>query len=235
MKSIFITGTDTGVGKTAVSASLAAYLSVKKGLGVGVMKPFESGIEMHGEDRSGGDAWILRGASGTSDEIRDINPYRFNVPLAPEAAAALEGVPIDIDRVTKVYNALLGRHDTVIVEGAGGLLVPIIEGFFYADLIRSWEVPVVVVSRLTLGTINHTLLTTRYLGSIGARVLGVVLNDTEGLSDAASRTNPEMLKKYLDVPLLGVFPHTPDIFENGVDRQRLADIFEKHINCDPFE
>ena len=113
--------------------------------------------------------------------------------------------------------------------------MPVKEGFFYADLIRSWEVPVVVVSRLALGTINHTLLTTGYLGSIGARVLGVVLNDTEGLIDAASRTNPEMLKKYLDVPLLGVFPHTPGIFEDGVDRQRLADIFEKYINCDPFE
>jgi len=231
MKSIFVTGTDTGVGKTAISSGLAAYLSVRKGLDVGVMKPFESGIETTGE-RLSGDTWTLKEASGTRDEISEINPYLFKAPLAPEAAASLEKATIDMGFVTATYNGLVARHDVVVIEGAGGLLVPITEGFFYADLVRSWNTPVVIVSRLTLGTINHTLLTCGHLKSIGVKVLGVILNDTEGENDIASQTNPGMLEKYLDVPLLGVFPHMPGLFEKGVDRERLAELFEKHINCE---
>lgn len=231
MRNIFVTGTDTGVGKTLIAASLAAYLSVKRKLDVGVMKPFESGAVTAGERRAG-DAWTLREASGTPDEIGEINPYVFKAPLAPEAAARLEKRAIDMDFVTAVYERLTGRHDVVVVEGAGGLLVPIWEGFFYADLILSWKAPVIVVSRLTLGTINHTLLTNSYLKSAGVKVLGIILNDTQGENDAASQTNPAMLEKYLDVPLLGVFPYMPGIFEKGVDRQRLAELFEMHINCE---
>lgn len=230
MKSIFVTGTDTGVGKTAVSSALAAYLSLRKGLDVGVMKPFESGIETT-DDRGLDDTWTLKEAAGSADAVNEINPYLFKAPLAPEAAASLEETVIDIDLVTSVYRKLGDRHDVVVVEGAGGLLVPITEGFFYADLVRSWETPVVVVSRLTLGTINHTLLTCGHLKSIGAKVLGVILNDTEGENDIASQTNPGMLEKYLDVPLLGIFPHTPALFAKGVDREQLASLFEKHIDC----
>ncbi len=233
MKSIFVTGTDTGVGKTVISASLAAYLSVKRKLDVGVMKPFESGIETVGE-KLAGDAWILREAAGARDEMGEINPYVFKAPLAPEAAASMEKRAIDIEFVTALHGRLVERHDTVVVEGAGGLLVPITEGFFYADLIRSWKVPVIIVSRLGLGTINHTMLTERYLRSAGTEVLGVILNDTQGMNDPASRTNQGMLEKYLDVPILGVFPHMPDIFKKGVDRERLAELFEKYINCEPF-
>jgi len=234
MKSIFVTGTDTGVGKTIVSSSIAAYLSTARDLDVGVMKPFESGIEPTG-DRGLDDTWTLKKASGSADAVNEINPYLFKAPLAPEAAAAQENASIDIDFVTSVYTRLTARHDVVIVEGAGGLLVPITEGFFYADLIRAWNAPVIVVSRLTLGTINHTLLTCSHLRSIGAKVLGVILNDTEGAGDIASQTNPAMLRKYLDVPLLGVFPHTPDLFEKGVDRQRLADLLARNIDCSVFE
>lgn len=234
MKSVFVTGTDTGVGKTIISSSIAAYLSTVKGLDVGVMKPFESGIETAG-DRGLDDTWILKTASGSEDDVNEINPYLFKAPLAPEPAAAEENASIDIDLVTSLYDRLAARHDVVIVEGAGGLLVPITERFFYADLIRAWRAPVIVVSRLTLGTINHTLLTCGHLRSIGAKVLGVILNDTEGAGDIASRTNPAMLKKYLDVPLLGVFPHTPDVFEKGVDRKRLADLLVKNIDCSALE
>lgn len=234
MKDIFVTGTDTGVGKTIISSSVAAYLSVVKGLDVGVMKPFESGIETT-DDRGFDDTWTLKKASGSQDTVNEINPYLFKAPLAPEAAAAQENASIDIDFVTSAYHSLTDRHDVVIVEGAGGLLVPITDGFFYADLIRSWQAPVIVVSRLTLGTINHTLLTCNHLRSIGAKVLGVILNDTDGISDIASQTNPAMLKKYLHVPLLGVFPHTPDLFKNGVDRERLADLLAKNIDCSVFE
>mgnify|MGYP001765651727 FL=1 len=234
MKNVFITGTDTGVGKTAVACSLAAYLSVNSGRDVGVMKPFESGGGASGQDMTG-DAWALKAASGSADDMRDINPYNFKAPLAPQAAAMRENADIDVGRVMSAYSEMCGRHDVVIVEGAGGILVPIREGYFYADLMADMNAPVVIVSRLTLGTINHTLLSCRYLKSIGVAVSGVILNDMTGERDIASETNPAMLERYLEVPLLGIFPHVPDLFTHGIDRERLADIFEKNINCDVFK
>ena len=231
MRSIFITGTDTGVGKTAVACSLAAYLSLKAGRDVGVMKPFESGNEASGQEMTG-DAWALKAASGSADDIRDINPYNFKAPLAPEAAAMRENTDIDVGRVMSVYRKLCGGHDVVIVEGAGGILVPIRDGYFYSDLMAALRSPVIVVSRLTLGTINHTLLSCRYLGSAGIKVAGVILNDMQGEKDIASQTNPGMLEKYLDVPLLGTFPHAPGLFSEGINRKKLASLFEENINCE---
>lgn len=231
MKSIFVTGTDTGVGKTAVSCGLAAYLSLRKGCNVGVMKPFESGTDASGQEMAG-DAWALKAASGSPDDIRDINPYNFKAPLAPQAAAMLEKADIDIARVTSAYTKLCDRHDVVIIEGAGGILVPIREGYFYSDLMAEWQAPVIIVSRLTLGTINHTLLSCHYLRSIGVTVAGVILNDMLGENDIASRTNPGILAKYLTVPLLGIFPHAPDLVSQGLDRERLASLFEDNINCE---
>ncbi|MEN6617105.1 MAG: AAA family ATPase, partial [Syntrophorhabdus sp.] len=101
---------------------------------------------------------------------------------------------------------------------------------FYSDLMLLWKARVIVAARLTLGTINHTLLTCNFLKSLGIVVLGVILNDTEGTNDLAAKTNPGMLEKYLDVPLLGIFPHEPDLFQNGIDRARLADLFAQNIN-----
>jgi len=234
MKTIFITGTDTGVGKTAVACSLAAYLSLKEGRDVGVMKPFESGGEGSEQDMTG-DAWALKAASGSPDDIRDINPYNFKAPLAPEVAAMRENADIDISRVMSVYRKLCARHDVVIVEGAGGILVPISQGYFYSDLMADMGAPVVIVARLTLGTINHTLLSCHYLKAIGVTVSGVILNDMTGEKDVASETNPALLEKYLKVPLLGIFPHMPGLFERGIDREKLANIFETNIKCDIFQ
>lgn len=230
MKAIFITGTDTGVGKTAISASLAAFLSLKKGLNVGVMKPFESGLSKSDGDGSDCDAGTLKRASGTNDPLDEINPYTFKAPLAPEAAAKLENVDIDIDMVGRTFQGLLERHDVLVVEGAGGVLVPISTGFFFCDLIKAWDIPVIIVSRLRLGTINHTLLTNIFLQSIGVSVLGVILNDTEGTDDIAAETNPEMLRQYLNVPILGIFPYLEEHTRETMERGRLSDIFADHID-----
>ena len=232
MKAIFITGTDTGVGKTVISSALCAFFSVQKGMNVGVMKPFESGLSKQNKDLLPWDAICLREASGSSDNLGLISPYTFEAPLAPEVAAALEHIEIDIDMVDRIYRGLLSEHDLVVIEGAGGVLVPIKKDFFFVDLIRKWEAPTLVVSRLGLGTINHTLLTCKYLHDRGVKVVGVILNDTDGLGDLAARTNPEVLGRYLDVPVLGVFPHTKDIIKGGLDRERMADIFARNITTD---
>jgi dethiobiotin synthetase len=232
VKAIFITGTDTGVGKTAISASLCAFLSLKKELDVGVMKPFESGLAKTGGGGPTCDARSLKEASGTSDTLDEINPYAFEAALAPEAAAKLENIVIDIDRVNRSFQSLLQRHDVLVVEGAGGVLVPISEGFFFCDLIKAWDVSVIIVSKLGLGTINHTLLTNVFLQSMGIPVMGVILNDTEGIKDIAAKTNPEMLRQYLNVPILGIFPHLEEHTRKTMKRELLADTFADHIDTE---
>jgi dethiobiotin synthetase len=230
MKALFITGTDTGVGKTTIAASIAAFLSVRKEMNIGVMKPFESGLSKRNKDLLPWDAICLREASGSTDDLDDISPYTFEAPLAPEVAAGLEHVQIDIDMVDRIYKKIVKKHDVTIIEGAGGVMVPIKRGFFYADLIQKWSLPTLVVSRIGLGTINHTLLTCNHLESRGIKVVGVILNNSDGTGDLATKTNPEALKRYLKVPMLGVFPYVKGLLSEGMDRDVLADTFSKHID-----
>jgi dethiobiotin synthetase len=176
----------------------------------------------------------LREASGSNDDLNIISPYTLEAPCAPEVAATLEHVSIDISLVDKIFQNLKQSHDLLVIEGAGGVLVPIRENFFFIDLIQKWNAPTLVVSRLGLGTINHTLLTVHLLKERGVKVLGVILNDTIGLGDLSTQTNPAILKKYLDVPILGIFPHVKNLIKGNVDRERMADILEKNINTDPL-
>ncbi len=232
MKAIFITGTDTGVGKTTVAACLCAFLSQRRGLDVGVMKPFESGLSKRDKDQLPWDAICLKEAAGSGDDLDLISPYTFEAPLAPEVAARMEHIKIDIDLVDRIYQNLLRKHDIVVVEGAGGVLVPITKNFFYVDLIKKWDVPTLVVSRLGLGTINHTLLTCTFLKSQGVKVAGVILNNVDGPLNLPEKTNPEIIKEYLDAPLLGIFPHIEGLLKGSIDRDLLADIFTRHIDTD---
>ena len=228
MRSFFVTGTDTGVGKTTVSCALCAYSSLNRGLDVGVMKPFESGLALYGKDSLPRDAILLKEASGSKDDLSLINPYALETPVAPEAAAEIEHVQIDLENLDRLYRRLEAAHDILFVEGAGGVLVPIKKGFFFSDLMRRWKTSAIVVSRLGLGTINHTLLTCRFLRSEHIPVAGVIINDTEGKKDAATKTNPEMLARYLDVPLLGVYPHRKQ--GGPINREALAQVAEKHLD-----
>jgi dethiobiotin synthetase len=199
-KGLFIAGTDTGVGKTFVACGLAAALRAK-GADVGVFKPFESGV---GAGHS--DYRLLKEASGTKDPDDWICPYRFEEALAPMVAAERAGVAIDWCHVTDCFESIAIKHDFVIVEGAGGLLVPLGEGKTNIDLIRECEFPVLLVARLGLGTINHTLLSLEALERRGIPCVGVVLNQTRETSGVAEETNPEVLRKLTRVPVLGVVP-----------------------------
>lgn len=186
MRSLLITATDTGVGKTFISYNLA-YALKEKGIKVGYLKPIETGVENLPEDGS-----LV--ASITGQTLEEVVPVRYRLPLAPYAGIIEEGKDFDLDELKRHYIRLLERYEFLIVEGAGGVAVPIKKGYNYADLARDWGLKVLVVARAGLGTINHTFLTCHYLNLKGVEVVGVVMNGFEG-KDVSERTNPRIVQE----------------------------------------
>lgn len=200
---LFVTGTDTGVGKTYIAAALARLLS-DMGLRVGVMKPVESGVD-HPE-KPGRDAELLTWAASSTDPAEAIAPYRLKAALAPAQAATMEKVNIDPAVIEEKLVSLAVGKDFVIVEGAGGLMVPLRGGLLMADLISQLGVPIMVVARTGLGTLNHTLLTTFTAQSMNITVAGIMLNGMPKDPDQASEGAPKQLAMIASADLLGVMP-----------------------------
>jgi dethiobiotin synthetase len=202
---VFVAGTDTGVGKTQVASSLCRELR-ERGLRVGVFKPVETGCP--DPDRPA-DALALKEASGCDEPLDRICPYRLRSPLAPAIAARREGVLIDLAVIDRCLAEIRRASDVVVAEGAGGLLVPLGEAALTADWLERQGLPVLLVGRLGLGTINHTLLSARYLQSRQIQFVGTVLSAGEAASGLAEETNPAVLASFPEVRLLGVLPHAP--------------------------
>ncbi len=193
-KGIFVTGTDTGVGKTYVACSIARALKAHGGK-VGVMKPIASG------DRH--DAQKLIDAADARESLSMVNPVFLKHPLAPLMAARLAGKKIDLASVWKNYRLLGKLHEFMIVEGAGGILVPIKKKYNVLDMIKEFALPVVVVARPYLGTINHTMLTVDRLTSEGVRTLGIVINCRQS-ETLPEKTNPGLLRELSGLPVVEV-------------------------------
>ena len=203
---IFITGTDTGVGKTVVTAALARSLD-QSGKSATVMKPLQTGTELP----SLSDLEFVEKVTGKSYPVEGHCPYRFPQPLSPLAASKLEGREISIDKIKDAFCRLSAAHDIVLVEGAGGLLVPILESYTMADLARDLGSPLVVVARPGLGTLNHTTLTVEFAKSRGLSVLGIVINNFPVEPDLAEKTNPALLAEMTSLPILGVLENDPSL------------------------
>ena len=206
MAGLFITGTDTGVGKTFVARGIVSALRAQ-GRRVGVMKPVETGCG-GGMTRRPADALALRAAAGSTLAIDRICPYRLDAPLAPDVAARLENVRIDPQVILAAFRVIDADHDLTVVEGAGGLLVPIVERYAMADLARDLELPLLVVVDSKLGAINHTLLTLEAAAARGLAVRGYVLNHAAA-ADEAAVTNASVLERCTAVPCLGAIEWTP--------------------------
>ncbi|MCM2263929.1 MAG: dethiobiotin synthase [Desulfuromonadales bacterium] len=215
---LFVTGTDTGVGKTMVAAALARYYR-QRGLKIGVMKPCETGV--NDPRQPGDDARLLRWAAGSCDDDRAIAPYRLREPLAPSLAAEREGVIIDPAHIGDSFAAIRTGKDLVIVEGAGGLMVPLRGGYLMADLVRELRLPMLVVSRASLGTINHTLLTIFAARAMELPLTGFMINRMPTMPDLAEQEAPHQLASLASADLLGVLPEVAGSTEEQVDR--LAD------------
>ncbi len=205
MRGLLVTGTDTGVGKTEVACALVAGARAR-GLDVGAMKPAQSGVE----DGVPTDADRLRAAAGGGDPPGLVCPYAFPAPLAPAVAARLAGVEIDLDHVLACARDLSRRHAALVVEGAGGLLVPLTGRHTYADLAVALGLPVLVVARAGLGTVNHTALTCEALRARGLAVAGVVLNRATAAADPSEPHNAAEIERLAGVRVLDSLPYVPD-------------------------
>ncbi|MEK7702451.1 MAG: dethiobiotin synthase [Nitrospirota bacterium] len=202
-KGIFITGTDTGVGKTMIAGALARMLQ-SRGINVGVMKPIETGC---GKRVIPKDAVYLKKAAKVDDAFFEVAPYCFCDPIAPWPASLREKRKISMRKIVTQYRSLQKKHSIMIVEGAGGLLVPITENKDMLDLMLEMNLPVLLVARAGLGTLNHIRLTVEYGKQHGIVFAGVILNQTKQSQTLADKTNPGILEKKIDVPIIGSFPY----------------------------
>lgn len=226
VRGFFITGTDTGVGKTVIAAALIQAIGFL-GIRVCGMKPIETGClqsdsrvrssefrvqssEFRIKDRvlTPSDGMFLKKMAGMDDSIDLVTPIRLENPLAPFPASEIEDTPVDIEKIKKAYAELSKKYEAVVVEGIGGLLVPIKRDYFVLDLARDFGLPTIIVSRPGLGIINHTMLTVNYAIKEGLTVAGIIINYSlppEGTP--AEKTNPEVIKKISPVPIIGIFPY----------------------------
>ena len=202
MSVLFVTGTDTGVGKTFVACALATLLRAR-GRRVGVMKPIETGVEIEPED-----AIRLRRAAGDATPLDDVCPYRLRAPLAPAVAASLEGVTIDVDHVLTLAARRAASVDVLLIEGAGGLLVPIVGTVTYLDLATRLAAPLLIVGANRLGTINHCALTARVARGAGLSVRGFVLSQPTRVTDVSAATNADVITSLTGLECLGVLPNS---------------------------
>lgn len=204
MRGLFVSGTDTNVGKTHVTCALARALR-RAGVDVGVMKPIETGVPAEGPL----DARALCAAAGVEDPLELVGPVRYSLPASPEAAARAEGRPVELDVIRTAYAELARRHAFMLVEGAGGLLVPIDGETDVADLVRALELPLLLVARANLGTVNHTRLSLEAAERRGLEVLGVVLSHATAELPEGDRRNLEGLRTRLGDRLLAEVAHDP--------------------------
>jgi dethiobiotin synthetase len=200
-RGVFVTGTDTGVGKTLVACALLRALRAR-GIDAGAMKPIETGVGPGGP----ADAIALQAAAGGRDPLADVCPQPFALAAAPAAAARAERRAVDLAAIDAAYERLRARRELLVVEGAGGLLVPITAKFAMADLAQRMGLPLLVVARAALGTINHTRLTLESARARGLAVAGVVISHSDGVLSAADTANLDELRRELGAALLSEIP-----------------------------
>ena len=208
-KVIFITGTDTGVGKTIVCGVLGLLLK-SRGFNVGAMKPAQC---------EGHDAQFLKKILDLQDDLALINPFYAPEPLSPHLAFRRAKIRFDQKRVQVCLGELRKRHDIVLVEGAGGLMVPLTDYYYNADLIANLKAEVIIVARLGLGTINHTLLTINEAKKRKFKIKGLIFCQTKpGDKSLPESTNPQEIEKLSGVKVLGIIPYIKPLNKKNIGR-----------------
>jgi len=224
-RGIFITATDSGVGKTIVTSALVACLT-QRGIDVGVMKPIETGVSRSAKAQSDGER--LRRAAGSHDPMAEVCPYVFRLSVAPLSAAWAERKSIRVATILRAFHALCQKHPLVMVEGVGGLYVPITSSLHLLDLIYRMKLSAIVVGQSGLGGINQALLTLHALRQRKIPIVALVLNQCRPVLTKNARMQEQstvtLLRRFAKVPVVGPLAYSPRVNTNWNDG--LANIAE---------
>ena len=214
-RGIFITATDTGIGKTLVTSALVVCLS-QRGIDVGVMKPIETGVSRSAKAQS--DGARLRRVAGSHDPMAEVSPYVFRLPVAPLSAAWAERKTIRVATIRRAFRCLRQKHALVMVEGIGGAHVPITSSLDVSDLIYQMKLPAIVVGQSGLGGINHAFLTLYALRRLKIPVVALVLNQRRPVQTKNARVQEQstvsLLRRLAGVPVVGPLPYSPSVNRN---------------------
>jgi len=222
LKSIFITGTDTDVGKTYITAGLAVSIR-KMGIDVGVMKPFAAGIAQKKGFKSE-DVEILSTAAQVNDPENLVNPQFFPIPASPYTAWKNLKIKPKIPGILSSFKKLSKLHKMILVEGMGGMMTPILKDYYVANLIKEMKIPVVIVTRSKIGTVNHTIMTVMMCEKYKIPIKGIIINDFDSDGYKTKELTRD-LKNLLGVPILGSIPFIDDLSDSS-----LYKIFKKNLN-----
>ena len=227
MKSLFVTGTDTGIGKTCISAGIALALK-KSGVNVGVMKPFMCGMKQK-TGSADDDVTILTNAANVIDPRELVNPFFSPIPASPYTAAKNSGTKININHVLDSYEKLSKVHDVILVEGIGGIMTPILKNFSVIDLIKELHTNTLIVTSSKIGTVNHTVMTCKLCKNLEIPVKGLIINNFDSGGYPILELERD-LSDLTDLPILCSLPHVNDFNIDGFaqmisDRINLSSLF----------
>jgi dethiobiotin synthetase len=222
MNSLFITGTDTDVGKTYVAAGLAVTLR-KMGIDVGIMKPFAAGTPQKKGFKSE-DVEILSRAAQVSDPEYLMNPQFFKMAASPYTASKSLKVKVRVKSVLSNFKKLSKLHSMLLVEGMGGIMTPILKNYFVTDLIKDMKLPAVIVTRTRIGTVNHTIMTCKMCEKYKIPIKGIIINnfDSDGYT---VKTLKRDLQSLTGVPILGTIPYIENLSDDSLYKN-----FKKNID-----
>ena len=209
VKAYFITGTDTGVGKTSITAGLAGSMR-KIGIDVGVMKPISTGYPQKSGFKSYDVAKLVEAIS-IKDPEDLINPVFLALPTSPYDATKLLELSVDMPLIFEQFKKLLSMHEILLVEGIGGIMTPITKNFFVADLIKGMNIEIIIVTRATIGTLNHTIMTCKMCKDYGIKIRGLIINNFDEKGTPSEKNAPKTLYELTNVPILGMISFIKDL------------------------
>lgn len=217
-KGIFIVGTDTEVGKTIITSSIM-YLLIKNGYKATYFKAALSGVLQSSDSNIPGDGYTVKKISGLEEDYDNIVPYIYKTEVSPHLAAKIENKPIKIEVIKEKYNLLKEKYEYIVAEGSGGIICPLIDDdkgmYNLYDLIKDLNMNVIVVTRASVGTINHTILTIKFIESIGIKIKGIIVNNYE--DNYCCKDNIKIIKRLTNVPIISVFPKLNIKLQNNLD------------------
>jgi dethiobiotin synthetase len=227
MRGLFITGTGTGVGKTAIAAGLARALR-RQNINVGVMKPFATANRAFSKKYRSHDTALLAKAAGVKDLDSELNPFFYSIAASPLVASRLQRKPpTSIEKALHALQCLAKKHDFMIVEGIGGILVPLTENESIADFAQRAGLPALIVSTPMLGSLNHTLLTVMACKKFGITVRGIIVNKMPKKPNIVEQKVPKVMERLTGVPVLNTLP-----FSKGDNHAAIGRAIEKTIGLD---